>query len=88
MSLIGAGNYARLILMPALSGASGVSWRGLCSARGVNAEHSGRKLGFQFAATDVREIWNDRETAAVFIATRHDLHAELAIAARKIKRWS
>ncbi|HXA50158.1 MAG TPA: zinc-binding dehydrogenase, partial [Candidatus Acidoferrum sp.] len=81
VSLIGAGNYARLILMPALAGASGVSWRGLCSARGVNAEHSGRKLGFQFAATDVQEIWSDRDTDAVFIATRHDLHAELAIAA-------
>jgi predicted dehydrogenase/threonine dehydrogenase-like Zn-dependent dehydrogenase len=80
VSLIGAGNYARLIMMPALAGAPGVSWRGLCSARGVNAEHSGRKLGFQFATTDAQEIWSDRDTDAAFVATRHDLHADLAIA--------
>lgn len=81
VSLVGAGNFARLMMMPILSKLGGLSLRGLCTAKGMNAEHSGRKMGFAYAASDVQEIWSDRDTAAVFVATRHDLHAELVIAA-------
>ncbi|MDT5271701.1 MAG: hypothetical protein QOH49_3887 [Acidobacteriota bacterium] len=81
VSMIGAGNFARLIMFPILSKLGGVEWRGLCTAKGMNAEHSGRNMGFAFATTDVGELWKDEATRAVFIATRHDLHAELVIAA-------
>jgi predicted dehydrogenase len=81
VSLIGVGNFARLVMMPAFGRLRGVSWRGVCSAKGMNAEHSGRKVGFAFAASDVEEIWKDHETSAVFIATRHDLHADLVVCA-------
>lgn len=81
VSVIGAGNFARLVLMPAISKSSSVSFRGLCSARGLSAESSGRQLGFQFATTDPESIWNDPTTDAVFVATRHDLHAPLVDAA-------
>lgn len=83
VSLIGAGNYARLVMLPALSKVSDVSWRGLATARGLNAEYSGRKAGFAFASTDVEEVFNDPDTHAVFVATRHDLHADLVIRALK-----
>ncbi len=83
VSLVGAGNFARLVMLPALGKVRGVSWRGLCTAKGMNAEHSGRNGGFAFAATDVRELWDDAQTKAVFIATRHDLHAGLVIEALK-----
>jgi predicted dehydrogenase len=86
VSLIGAGNFARLIMMPILSKLGGIRWRGICTARGMNAEHGGRKMGFAYATSDVREIWDDGETGAVFIATRHDLHAELVIAALRAEK--
>jgi predicted dehydrogenase len=47
----------------------------------MNAEHTGRGKGFAFAASDVAEVWKDAETDAVFIATRHDLHADLVVQA-------
>jgi predicted dehydrogenase len=81
VSVIGTGNYARLVLLPALSRMGGIALRGLCSAHGLNAQHSGDKLGFAFAATDAAEVLKDEETKAVFIATRHDLHASLALSA-------
>ena len=81
ISMIGAGNFARLVLMPALERMGGFSFRGLCTAKGMTAEHGARGKDFAFATTDVSEIWKDAGTAAVFIATRHDLHAELVIAA-------
>jgi predicted dehydrogenase len=79
ISLIGAGNFARLIMTPILAKASGVEMRGICTARGVNADHTGRKMRFSFATTDANEIWNDPGTNAVFIFTRHDLHATQVI---------
>jgi predicted dehydrogenase len=79
VSLVGAGNFARLIMMPLLAKVPGIAWRGLCTARGMNAEHSGRRMGFAYAATDAEELWRDPATQAVFIATRHDLHADLVV---------
>jgi predicted dehydrogenase/threonine dehydrogenase-like Zn-dependent dehydrogenase len=81
VSLIGAGNFARGVMLPALSKMGDIEWRGICTAKGMNAEHTGQRHGFMFAATDHAEIWSDSQTAAVFIATRHDLHADLVIAA-------
>jgi predicted dehydrogenase len=81
VSLIGAGNYARLVMMPALTKLDGIAWRGLCTARGLNAEHSGRKMNFSFATSETDEVMNDPGTHAVFIATRHDLHADLVVSA-------
>src|SRR6266850_1808662 len=81
ISMIGAGNFARLIMFPILSRLDDIQWRGLCTAKGMNAEHSGRKMDFVFATTDFHEVLKDESTEAVFIATRHDLHAELVIAA-------
>jgi len=37
VSLIGAGNFARLVMLPALSEIGGVTWRGVCTAKGVTA---------------------------------------------------
>jgi predicted dehydrogenase len=81
ISVIGAGNFARLVLLPALARVAGVSWRGICTAKGVTAEHTGRKYDFVFATTDTEEILRDPDTDAVIIAVRHHLHADLAIAA-------
>src|SRR5262249_43094760 len=50
ISMVGAGNFARLVLLPTLQRMHGFSLRGLVSARGMNAETSGRNLGFSFAA--------------------------------------
>jgi len=81
VSVIGAGNFARLVVLPQLQGAGGVSLRGLCSGKGVSAEHFGRKAGFAFATTDPDEVFNDPDTSIVFVLTRHNLHADLVIRA-------
>jgi len=81
VSLVGAGNFARLIMLPLMGKLRGFDLRGLCTQKGMNAEHSGRAAGFAYATTDIDEIWRDADTQAVFIATRHHLHAEMVIAA-------
>jgi len=81
VSVIGAGNFARIVVLPRLQSAGGLSLRGLCSAKGVSAEHFGRKAGFAFATTDPDEVLADPETSIVFVLTRHNLHADLVIRA-------
>ncbi len=80
LAVIGAGNYAGQVLLPALA-ATGAQLRTLVSAGGASASHFGRKFGFANAATDAAEVFADPEIDAVVIATRHDSHAALAEAA-------
>jgi predicted dehydrogenase/threonine dehydrogenase-like Zn-dependent dehydrogenase len=81
VSLIGAGNFARLVLLPKLSVMRDISLRGICTAKGLTARETGDRYGFAYAASDVNDILKDPDTDAVLIATRHNLHAELAVAA-------
>ena len=80
VSVIGAGNYAGRILLPALARA-GAQMRVLVSATGVSSVHQGRRFRFAHAATDPVMAIEDAETAGIVIATRHDSHADLAIRA-------
>jgi predicted dehydrogenase len=81
LSLIGAGNFARLVMIPSLESVGGFTWRGLATAKGLTAEHAGTRKGFAYATTDVDEVMNDPGTSAVLIATRHDQHAQLIVRA-------
>ena len=81
LSLIGAGNFARLILLPEIKKLSAATLRGICTARGMSAESEGERSGFAFATTEVDEVLADAATRAVVIATRHDLHADLVVRA-------
>jgi len=81
VSLIGAGNFARLVMMPALAKQGDISFQGVCTAHGLNAVHTGEKYGFKFATTDVDDILRDGSTTAVVVATRHNTHADLVVQA-------
>src|SRR3990170_4518169 len=48
---------------------------------GMHAEHTGRKFGFRYAASNERELFDDPEINTIAILTRHDSHANLAVAA-------
>lgn len=77
---LGAGNFARMVLLPAIQKA-GLRPRILCSASGLTAKHSGEKLGFEAATADEDEVFRDPDVQAVFIITRHDQHAAQVIKA-------
>ena len=72
--LLGAGNYARLELIPAMKKA-GLRLRGICSAGGLSAVNAGEKHGFEAAFTDEDDCVADGDTEALFVATPHDQHA-------------
>jgi predicted dehydrogenase/threonine dehydrogenase-like Zn-dependent dehydrogenase len=80
VSLIGGGNFARLIMAPLLKKIGGFEWRGICTAKGMTAQSVASQHGFAYATTDEDEVWSDPQTTAVFVATRHHLHAKQVLA--------
>jgi predicted dehydrogenase/threonine dehydrogenase-like Zn-dependent dehydrogenase len=85
VSMIGAGNYAGAVLLPALE-RTGVRLHTLASSGGVTSSYLGRKYGFRQATTDTDALLGDHAADAVVIATRHDTHAhytQRALAAGK-----
>jgi predicted dehydrogenase len=78
ISFIGAGNFARGVLLPALKRVPKTRLVGIAAATGVSANNTARQFEFSYSTTEPKEILTDTDTTCVFIATRHDSHARLA----------
>jgi predicted dehydrogenase/threonine dehydrogenase-like Zn-dependent dehydrogenase len=84
ISFIGAGNFARGVLLPAtkrsMKALPGNTIRllGVCAATGLSAKGTAEQFGFSYSTTDYQEVLGDDKSQIVFIATRHDSHARLA----------
>ncbi|MDI9569690.1 MAG: bi-domain-containing oxidoreductase [Pseudomonadota bacterium] len=85
-AMIGAGNFAKMTLGPALV-KSGARLK-YVSARsnGAAAAHIARKYRFEHAVTDMERIWDDEEVDAAFIVTGHDSHVALVLKALEAKK--
>jgi predicted dehydrogenase/threonine dehydrogenase-like Zn-dependent dehydrogenase len=83
IGLIGAGNFARSVILPTIKKVGGFELAGLCTATGLSAHTTGKKHGFEFITTDNEQIFNNKEINTVFITTRHNTHAEYVIKALK-----
>ena len=83
VGLLGAGEFAKGTLLPAMKKVKGIEFVGVCAASGISANHAAKKFGFHYAATDENEIINNPDVNTVVIATRHHLHARQVIAALK-----
>ena len=71
---IGAGNFTKMTMLPALKG-SGASMKYICSSGGVSGTTLARKFSFTHSTTDYKELLDDQEVDTVFITTRHSSHA-------------
>ena len=78
IGLIGAGNFAKGVLLPDLRKVKNLHFRGVVTGTGVSAKHAGQKYGFGYCTTDYQELLADPAIDAVIIATRHNLHATMA----------
>lgn len=81
VSLVGAGNIARWMHLPALNKISGVKLRAVYSTSGVRSKGYASRFGADFCTTDYDEILNDARTDLVLIASRNNQHAPQALAA-------
>lgn len=83
LGLIGAGNYAKSMLLPHLIKLRNVTVEGICTSKGMNAEALARRFNMRIATTDATQLISDPDISALMVATRHDSHARYAAEAIK-----
>ncbi|HEY1083906.1 MAG TPA: Gfo/Idh/MocA family oxidoreductase, partial [Prosthecobacter sp.] len=76
LQVIGAGNFARTMLLPHLKGRLEADL--IVNATGLSARHVKEKFGFAKAETDSARAFETRG-GALMIGTRHHLHAPLVL---------
>lgn len=82
IAIIGAGGFAKGMHLPNLQAlAKDFHIRAIMSRTGHNATSTAQQYGADYATTDYEQVLQDKDVDAVLIATRHNLHAEQALAA-------
>lgn len=80
VAVIGAGNFAKQILIPALD-SNDVNLQMIVSRSGLSSVVAGRQFGFQSSTTNLDRVLDSPLVDVVFVATRHDSHPEIAVRA-------
>jgi len=75
IGVLGAGNFARMVLVPAIIKSGRFHLKTICSAGGTSAAHTAGETGFETAATDEDLVFNDSSINTVFSITQHHRHA-------------
>ncbi len=81
LGVIGAGNFARDMLLPALRALPNVTLDTVVTHSGLSARSVADQFGFTRCDSEPQAILENPDINAVLIATRHDSHAALAASA-------
>ncbi|EFK09707.1 oxidoreductase, NAD-binding domain protein [delta proteobacterium NaphS2] len=83
IGFIGAGSYAQSHLLPNIPKGGKVILKGVMTSTGTGSRSAGERFGFEFCTGDAEDILCNHELNTVFIATRHDTHANYVLEALK-----
>ncbi len=78
IGIIGAGNFTKMTMLPALKG-TGAGFKYIASSGGVTGTTLAKKFGFTHSTTDYKQILADQDVDTVLITTRHNSHAKFVI---------
>ena len=81
LGVIGAGVFFQSVHLPNLRRHGGFFLKTVATRTGLRARDLGVREGIPVVTTDPEAVIGDPEIEAVLVATRHDLHAPLAVAA-------
>jgi polar amino acid transport system substrate-binding protein len=75
IGFVGAGSYAQGFLLPNVPKSADYALKGILTASGAGSRSAAERFGFEYCATDEKEIFGDEALNTVFVTTRHDTHA-------------
>lgn len=78
VGVVGAGNYASRVLIPALK-KGGAQLHTVVTSGGLSGAVAAKRDGFATATTDAQSVMADPTVNTIVIATRHDSHASLVV---------
>lgn len=76
-AVLGAGNFAKMTMVPALAKTSARLKYITARTNAAAAAHIAKKFAVENATTDLEAVWSDHEVNTVFIATNHNSHAAM-----------
>ncbi|BBE20570.1 zinc-binding dehydrogenase [Aquipluma nitroreducens] len=83
IAFVGAGSYAQGNLLPNIPKNNQVSRKGILTNTGATSKRVAERFGFDYCTSDEKTILQVDEINTIFIATRHDSHAEYVLKALK-----
>jgi len=86
VALIGCGSLAKTIHLPNLKNISGFNIKAVVDVIGTSAKQVAEQYGADYCSTDFNDVLGDANIDMVLIATRHNSHAPISIAAAKAKK--
>ena len=81
LGVIGAGNFAIAVMLPAIRKIEGIERVGIASIGGLNAGLAEKKFGFRYSTGDPAELIADPGINTIAVLTRHAEHAGLVLSA-------
>ena len=81
LGLLGAGNFATTVMLPAIKKVPAIELVGVASGTGLSAQNAAKRFNISYATSDENQIINDPTINTVAILTRHNFHARQAVAA-------
>jgi predicted dehydrogenase/threonine dehydrogenase-like Zn-dependent dehydrogenase len=79
IGFIGAGSYAQGNLLPNIPKNNDVVCKGVLTNNGTTSKRVAERFGFEFCTSNEKDILENPDINILFIATRHDSHAQYVI---------
>lgn len=83
IAFIGAGSYAQGNLLPNIPKIKQVTRKGILTNTGATSKRVAERFDFDYCTSDEKDILQNDDINTIFIATRHDSHAEYVIKSLK-----
>jgi len=83
IAFVGAGNYAQSYLLPTIPKEKDVVLKGVMTSSGTSSRSVAERYKFEFCTSSENDIFSNNDINTVFIATRHNTHAEYILKALK-----
>ncbi len=81
LGLIGAGNFARVTMLPAMQENGQYYFRGLATTGGVGAAQANEVFHFDYTTNDYKKLFADEKIDLIAVSTQHNSHAKFVIEA-------
>lgn len=76
LGLIGAGNFARVTMLPAMRANGGYHFRGLATTGGIGAAQANEVFHFDYTTSDYRKLLEDERINLIAVSTQHNSHGK------------
>lgn len=81
--LIGAGNFARVTMLPAMQASGLYYFKGLATTGGISSAQANEVFHFDYTTNDYKELLKDPDIDLIGISTQHNSHAKFVVESLK-----